>query len=84
MPLVNSDAAQAEFGQSAHDGHQLVAPAQRRLATRHLYVGARPAVPEDHVGAAEDFLQREVENRFGGFTQVAQRAIQVATLRDFE
>ena len=76
--------AQPVRAQMANDGEQLVARAQRGLAARDLHVRARPVVRGDQLDAAQHFVERQVAQRLGAVRQIAQRAVEVAALRDFE
>ena len=75
---------QAQRHDAPHDGQQLIARSQRGLAARDLHIGARAVVGGDQVDAAKHLVERKVLHRLRRIAQVAQRAIEVATLGDFK
>jgi hypothetical protein len=69
---------------AADDGDQFLPVAQRRVAARNLHIGVRPVMRPDHVDALEHRLDRDVLHRLRVVREIAERAVQVAALRDLQ
>src|SRR5919197_1432530 len=70
--------------QPGDDGAQLLARPQRRLAARDLHIGPRAIAPRDVVDAAVKLLERQIPDRLRAFRQIAERAVEIAPLGDFQ
>jgi hypothetical protein len=71
-------------GDVADDLDQLVAAAQRRIAAGDLHVGLHAEEALDVVGLALELVERRIGHALGIVGQVAERAVEVAALRDLE
>ena len=76
--------AQAALGYAADDRDELVAAAHSRVAARDLDADSRTVGRADRVDPPEENLDREIPHRFGAFGEIAESAVEVAALRDFE
>ena len=66
----------------ADDFHQFRMFAQSGIATGDLHVRARPEFGEGAMEPAKDFLQRNITHLLRVFREVAERAVEIALLRN--
>src|SRR4029453_13583245 len=76
--------SESGVGDAAHDRDELLARTQRRISSRHLDADSRTVDLADALDPLEHDLERKVLNGLRALREVAERAVEIAALRDLE